>query len=379
MEKLTDSQRIILFNKSLEPIEIPSKTRDDEQADEEKSIKSKIKRETNRLRQAKTTNNLKISPDSAIKINTDQLQLYDYKSFERRGDLVLITPDKPKVVYPYKTILNQTARRIEIKSNNTSSAEHLIIPAFGSRDIPISKIKDFNFKVWQEANLIKIVEKEDKPVVDKSAKWMFLFAWIGYGWLVSLLINLFFTQAIVIDTWNWNFSVWWLYPGIAVFITLITLLVLFFKSKKGEFITDLLVQAINLLILMLLGPIGMPIIVMVFFGGILEFFSDPNVTNLNAPLLARFIEIILIIVLSIIPGLLYFQFERRKMAVLRTRFIRNIMLLNPKVHTSDDAEILYGKMVVVPGCKPQWPQRQAVQLRPCSSTRVPRLFPGGIL
>ena len=220
-----------------------------------------------------------------------------------------------------------------------------MLPAFGSRDIPISKIKDFNFKIWQEDNLIKIVDKEEISVVDKSAKWMFLALWIGYGWLVTLLISWFYAPAIVIHTWKLNFSVWWLYPGIAVIIALITLLVLFFKSKKGEFLTNFLVQAINLLILMLLGPIGMPIIVMVFFGGILEFFRDPTVNSLSAPLLARFIEVILIIVLSIIPGLLYFQFERKKMAVLRTRFIRNIMLLNPKVHTSDDAEILYGKMV----------------------------------
>lgn len=345
MEKLTNSQNVILFNKSLESIEIPSKSGNGEHLQEKKSIKKRIKREANKLIQDKTIGDLKIASDSAIKIKRENLTLYDYEPFEHRGDLVLITPDEPKLVFPYKTILNQTARRIEIKSTKDKTGGHLILPAFGSRDIPLSKIKDYNFKTWQEANLIKIEEKEEISIEDKSSKWMPLVAWIGYGWLVSLLVSLFYAPAIVIDSWNLNFSIWWLYPGIAVLIALFTLFILFFKSKKGEFFTNFLVQAINLLILLILGPIGMPIMVMVFFGGILEFFSTPNITNLNAPLLARFIEVILIIVLSIIPGLLYFQFERKKMGVLRTRFIRNIMLLNPKVHTCDDAEILYGKMV----------------------------------
>ena len=76
MEKLADSQNIILFNKSLESIKIPSKSEDGEQSQEKKSIKKRIRREANKLIQDKTIGDLKIAPDSAIKIKSPGLRRY---------------------------------------------------------------------------------------------------------------------------------------------------------------------------------------------------------------------------------------------------------------------------------------------------------------
>ena len=44
MEKLTNSQNVILFNKSLESIEIPSKSGNGEHLQEKKSIKKRSKK-----------------------------------------------------------------------------------------------------------------------------------------------------------------------------------------------------------------------------------------------------------------------------------------------------------------------------------------------
>jgi hypothetical protein len=62
-------------------------------------------------------------------------------------------------------------------------------------------------------------------------------------------------------------------------------------------------------------------------------------------LLLRLLQLLFIIILSTIPGMLYFQYERRQIGTLRTQFLRNIMFLNPLIHTTDDAEIKYGNLV----------------------------------
>jgi hypothetical protein len=116
-------------------------------------------------------------------------------------------------------------------------------------------------------------------------------------------------------------------------------------SEKGKAIRTAFGRSLNLLVLLILGPIGFPVLVVLFFGGVLSGLQEMEFLNPDVDLLMRLVQLLLIVLLSALPGLLYFQFERRQEHALRNRFIRDIMLLNPWVHTRDDAEIMYGSII----------------------------------
>ncbi|MCP5053101.1 MAG: hypothetical protein GY940_38395 [bacterium] len=62
-------------------------------------------------------------------------------------------------------------------------------------------------------------------------------------------------------------------------------------------------------------------------------------------LLIRLFQFIFIVILTVLPMLLYFQFERQQVNTIKERFLREIMLFNPSVRTIDDAGLIYGDLL----------------------------------
>lgn len=62
-------------------------------------------------------------------------------------------------------------------------------------------------------------------------------------------------------------------------------------------------------------------------------------------IVARGLQIVLVITLSIVPGLMYFQFDREKLTTLMDRWVHHAFRLNPTLHTLSDVDAAYGRRV----------------------------------
>jgi hypothetical protein len=60
---------------------------------------------------------------------------------------------------------------------------------------------------------------------------------------------------------------------------------------------------------------------------------------------ARFLQLILLILLSIVPALMYFQFDREKLSTLVDRWLHAIFRLDPSLGTVADVDAKYGRRV----------------------------------
>lgn len=288
-----------------------------------------------------------IPAGAGIKISEEQLRLYDYEPMVQRGDIAVIAVEAPEAVSAYSLVTNKTARRIGIKNKKPRAKDKLIVPAFGTRRMLRSKLEGYVYKAWEKFNLISVSEDAEE---DEGAPVQWALSLASVVAVYGYLLVFFFEDSIRgWPIWPGAWSAWWS-PlvgalAIVVFGYPIELVIKNWGSEKGKALRTAFGRSLNLLVLLILGPIGLPVLVALFFGGVLSGLQGVDLLNPDVGLLMRLVQLLLIVLLSALPGLLYFQFERRQERALRNRFIRDIMLLNPWVHTQDDAEIMYGSMV----------------------------------
>ncbi len=314
-------------------------------------------------RKAKENSSITVPAGSGIQLQKNYLELYDYHSFVKAKELKLIDDLSIKNTASYKVIKNKTARKIGIENRFQKDSE-VIISAFGSRKLDVAVLEQYNYQPWENLNLIS-VEDEKPPEKYQQLKWTVLIVWLAYGWLAILVMRWSNLEQYFGKGEFFPFSIWALWPAIAVLITIIYAGVEIYIHKKNWInkgvsnFSGSLYKFVNMALLYI-WPFVVPVAVVLFFGGIMELFRETTEGNslfafrdlnqiLNTPsaegLLYRLLQLFLIMILSTLPGMFYFQYERRQIETLRTQFIRNIMFLNPLIHTEDDAEIKYGKLV----------------------------------
>ncbi len=83
--------------------------------------------------------------------------------------------------------------------------------------------------------------------------------------------------------------------------------------------------------------------------GVLDLSSWPHVMRQGSHtqylLVARALQMLLIAVLALLPGLMFFQFDREKIETLTERWLHHIFRLDPTVHTISDVDAKYGRRV----------------------------------
>lgn len=73
-----------------------------------------------------------------------------------------------------------------------------------------------------------------------------------------------------------------------------------------------------------------------------DFVSDES----SYPIVvARSLQIGLVVILALIPGLMYFQFDREKLATLMDRWVHHAFRLDPTLHTLADVDAKFGRRV----------------------------------
>ncbi|HKP51167.1 MAG TPA: hypothetical protein VJ183_00800 [Chloroflexia bacterium] len=245
-------------------------------------------------------------------------------------------------------IRNKTAKRIGIENKSGASIGNdainegredvdsrfrLIIPAFGTRIVTSAIFEELDHEKWERYNLISVQQK-DVQVGTRVDTSVIVFGCL-FWWIALAGSVVFFASSNIVG---------WSIFGLVLAGILVALLMTLRKLRlpSGDKIASFVVQFVNLLLLLAIS-IGLPLSVVLFSGEGLNWIQNGSTDA--ASVTGRILQLAIVVIFSSLPGLLYFQFARQQVAVLREKFLREIMLLNPNVQTLDDAEVMYGTMV----------------------------------
>lgn len=238
---------------------------------------------------------------------------------------------------------NKTAHRIGIAPRaNTAAApagppagdQIFVLPPFGERLVTRTVLDQLDYEPWQQRNLINVRSAGEKPTEDESPGLAALGCSI---WVIVFGLPL----GLVIPALRRNVWFWSILAGLVIALVLGSIL-----ARRRTRLSDVLGglwQSLSVLLLVA-TVVGLPGLVAYYFGGGIAMmrFQPPDLPTLG--LLGRLMQLTFVAIVSLLPALLYFQFERQQGRTLRESFVRDVMLLDPNVQTTDDVEIKYGRL-----------------------------------
>ena len=230
-----------------------------------------------------------------------------------------------------QTINNLTPKRLRITGRDDNIL--VLAPLEKERPIDDADKKLFDFQKLKRQNLISISDAEksenleDKfSIVFKSAVFLTFAFFVVRGILIS--------ERPELDLWFW-------YIGIPVGLVILIIIGVFaFIERTAKYLRSF-GQFVSFLLIAVIG-IGLPGGAIYFFGGGQEFFRNGEAT---LAMFGRVLQVIFLVVASLLPGLLYFLFDRQKLGTLRDKFEQQIFRLDPNVETLVDVQAKYGKQL----------------------------------
>ena len=216
---------------------------------------------------------------------------------------------------------NRTPDRLIIKADSTT----LVLAPLEARALPETSNQ------IQVNDLISrgLVGWEARPA-DKDISWIF-------GGVIYAGIAAFWATLFVSEDRPW--LVPWVLGAVAVGYALFALVALWILAKGSEEVKRQFAQFLMLMLVVFVS-LGLPIITAFFFA---EERIPPTEPSLS--LLGRAIQVGFISIACMIPGLLYFLFDRQRLSTLRDRFEQQIFRLDPNVQTLSDVYTRYGRQV----------------------------------
>jgi hypothetical protein len=227
-----------------------------------------------------------------------------------------------------KIIHNQTARRIGVAFKEDEGL--FVLPPFGKRTVTPEEAERLDYEPWKRQNLVSVDDEREKRQEDTYLTalgclvWVFLLG-IPLGLLVPVLRG---------SLWYWGAFV-----GIVVIVILVTA-----SWGKWRLVGQWIGQSFSLILILAIG-VGLPALVIYFFGGGQALLAPGQWREHPLALLGRGLQLIFIAVTSLLPALLYFLFDRQRLGTLRESFFHSIILLDPTVVTMEDARSIYGERV----------------------------------
>jgi hypothetical protein len=175
-----------------------------------------------------------------------------------------------------------------------------------------------------------------RPVTQsRKQRDLFLFALCFYGGLAFLLWGVFVGTP------------WWYWAALGL---LVAAAAFFRLNSEDEAPGVRFVQALYLFIVLVVG-VGMPVAA-VWAGGDMDTVWDSalNGTDLEQEratltLLGRGIQTVFIVVVTLLPGLLFFLFNRYRLSTLEDEFTRQIFRLDRSVRTRGALHAKYGHLI----------------------------------
>jgi hypothetical protein len=277
----------------------------------------------------KPSNSIVISPKGRKSIKVGDLEHYEMKEVEEK-----ITKEYDE---PLFVITNQTAKKIAIEpfAHSPDKSDRLVIPPCGRLILKESICNEYECAKWEKNGLIRIKQKAEKLDEKKEpgAAMALLFQWLIWGiWVKDLIVtNVFSGKAG--SLWAWL-----LYGG----VTACFLLYIFLKTRANLYNV---VLALNLFfyfasVILLLG------LTLYYFGGLRVLGHLTPLNNLyKFMFFGRVLQFVFILILVLLPGFLYFQFERTQIPTLRKRFLREILIFDPHLQTEGEVKENYKDLI----------------------------------
>jgi hypothetical protein len=248
----------------------------------------------------------------------------------------------------YYVIENRTARSIQIAAcENAAARAPLIIPPFGARRITKSQYERFDFRRWEDPGLIVSfpepdqVERAKVSGAEVSFYTIAAAVLIGVGLLGVLLPGMLDQIQLRVQDQTGILSqtasvIRTLFPlSLLLVIAAPLLLVGTYLGRRRTWFSQggrALALAIIAISVIAVAAIG-PVLIMVSFS-----MKDVTVTG-------RMLQMIFVTIAALLPAMLYFLYDRQKVSIVSKTFYREIVLLDPAIHTSADAEEKYGHLI----------------------------------
>jgi hypothetical protein len=243
-----------------------------------------------------------------------------------------LKPDYSK----YKLIVNQNPKRILI----TGKKNHqLILPSLGSKNIEYKNLKEFNIEPYLERDYITVEIGEDPDKTKNLTNWISLIL-AGY-----IIISFIFYILLSKTPWYWIISI----PILLTIIGCVSFSIL----KGWEWFQRASMQVLSLFIVLLIG-VGLPAAVIYYFCGGEELIANQTPKLLETTLesahlsltqLGHLLQFIFIVIVSLLPALLFYLYDRERLGTLREDFLRQIFRFDPNMKTMTDVEAKYGSKI----------------------------------
>ncbi len=239
------------------------------------------------------------------------------------------------------TIRNETAKLIGIPTYDLADpqqSEPLIISPFGSRWLNSEYLKDYDFLNWKRTKLILVepmIETKPNETVQRLGRLLVIL--FGLFLLVSIPLAISPEQTISRTAIG---------VASAVFVVLLAAIYILSlteaeRKSKGSSLWAWLILMPGIALVLLAG-VGLPLWIVYSFGDGRRLLESGD---FSLPLLGRLIQIGFISIAAILPALLYYLFGRQQIEKLRENFAREMVILDPHVHTLSEARTKYDPLL----------------------------------
>lgn len=174
----------------------------------------------------------------------------------------------------------------------------------------------------------ELLGKED-PQKEKSIDWLVAPA-LSFGFLA------FVAASVIAGDYPDHKALVWV---IAITLYVVSFGPMAVISLTGGVTVARQAAQFGMLFLIVLVGTGIPFIVAWRFGQE-KLWSDNSMATLG-----RLIQVVFVSLASIVPGLLFFLFDRQRLSTLRDRFEQQIFRLDPNVATLSDVYARYGRQI----------------------------------
>jgi hypothetical protein len=233
-----------------------------------------------------------------------------------------------------RVIHNETPARLTLRGDHDNVLT--LAPLEITQPISATALNEFDFGPLVQRNLVRI---EEVPFSGRLGTALMGLLGVAFWFVVLGVIFSLFKLSWVRQYWEFGLIAFCLAFLVTIFVVMTTgeKIVQFFKNVLNG-----IKQSLTVIFILAFG-IGMPAATIYFFNDRSELFkSEPYLTPL---FLARAMQLVFIIAASLLPGLLYFLFDRQCMFTLRSRFEQSIFRLDPNVSTLTDVRAKYGRQL----------------------------------
>lgn len=248
---------------------------------------------------------------------------------------VSLTAGPEKAREPAWTLKNQTAQTLTLTGRDGTAWK---LPAYGSRAFP--RDPRLELKIRDELARGEVQVDQDRAKPDAlQTETLWLYVWIIPGAFIA---------GKAWGTWGWIAGA----VALAVPVTMLLASAGFRNKERLRGLTSglpaLLMQVIAFLVVLafcLVVPA-----VTIFYGADLKPAVDQIVDGKGTSddyltLVSRAMQVVLIAIASMLPALLYYQFDRDRMSTLRDKFVHQIFRLDPEMTTMGAIDAKYGRLI----------------------------------